>query len=196
MILETEFDVKERILKTATSLFKQYGFSKVTVEDIISNLKISKKTVYKHFKCKKDILASMIKREQMDLNRATQKILDDPSKNLRQKLKAMVALHQNKQFTDIQFLLDLKNKFPDVYNELEEFRRQQIPKNIEKIIAIGIQENEIKSNINKQFIGLICVGACDAIFKPEVLINLPFSLSEAVDELINAVFFGILKRNE
>lgn len=197
MILEpSELDTKERILKVATSLFKQHGFSKVTVDDIISNLKISKKTVYKYFQSKKQILSAIIKREHSILNAETQKILDNPNTSLREKLRCLVDIHQGKQLSEVQFLLDLKNKFPDIYNELEDFRRKQIPKNIQKIIEIGIQENEIKPNINKELIGLICVGAAEAIFKPEILINLPFSLSEAIDELVNTIFFGIFIRKE
>ncbi|MCB1194156.1 MAG: TetR/AcrR family transcriptional regulator [Leptospiraceae bacterium] len=197
MVLEpSEFDTKERILKVAASLFKQLGFSKVTIDDIISNLKISKKTVYKYFKSKKQIMSAIIKNERLMINAEIQNIIDDQTISIKEKLKNIVDLHQDKQSADVNFLYDLKNKFPDIYNEHREYKRKQLPKNIEKIIEIGIQKKEIDSNINKEFIGLLCLGAAEAILRPEVLRTLPFNVSEAIDEIFNTIFFGIFIRKE
>ncbi|MAD97473.1 MAG: TetR family transcriptional regulator [Flavobacteriaceae bacterium] len=46
----------ERILQKATELFITLGFKSVTMDDIASNLGISKKTLYKHFSNKTELV--------------------------------------------------------------------------------------------------------------------------------------------
>ena len=47
---------KEKILKTASDVFFSRGFYKIPVDDIASLLKMSKKTIYKHFATKEDLV--------------------------------------------------------------------------------------------------------------------------------------------
>ena len=44
--------MKDKILETAADMFLSYGFKSVTMDDIASEMAISKKTIYVHFKNK------------------------------------------------------------------------------------------------------------------------------------------------
>ena len=48
--------MKEIILNKAVDLFLQYGFKSVTMDDIATDLAISKKTIYKYFSHKLDLI--------------------------------------------------------------------------------------------------------------------------------------------
>jgi AcrR family transcriptional regulator len=50
--------MKEKILDVAAKLIQQYGLKKFTVDEIASQLKISKKTIYKYFESKDDLIRS------------------------------------------------------------------------------------------------------------------------------------------
>ena len=52
--------MKETILKKAGEIFLKYGFKSVTMDDIANDLGISKKTIYKHFKNKVELVDSTI----------------------------------------------------------------------------------------------------------------------------------------
>jgi len=45
--------MKEQIVKQAISLFLQYGFKSVTMDEIAQHMHISKKTIYAIFQIKK-----------------------------------------------------------------------------------------------------------------------------------------------
>src|ERR1039457_3209774 len=47
---------REKILKTASDVFFTRGFYKIPVDDIASLLKMSKKTIYKYFATKEDLV--------------------------------------------------------------------------------------------------------------------------------------------
>lgn len=51
---------KERILKSAYNLFYREGFSRVSVDAIAAHAKLTKRTVYYHFKSKDDIVAAAL----------------------------------------------------------------------------------------------------------------------------------------
>ena len=53
-------DTKGRILKSAYSLFRQQGFTRVSVDAIAERAGVTKRTVYYHFKSKDDIVAEVL----------------------------------------------------------------------------------------------------------------------------------------
>jgi len=53
--METEKSKKDQIVKTFEKHFKHFGFKKTSVDDIASELKMSKKTIYKFFSSKEKI---------------------------------------------------------------------------------------------------------------------------------------------
>lgn len=55
-------DTKERILRTSLRLFAKRGYDAVSVSDIAGELGVTKGALYRHFKNKRDILDSIIKR--------------------------------------------------------------------------------------------------------------------------------------
>ncbi|MCD7794822.1 MAG: TetR/AcrR family transcriptional regulator [Alistipes sp.] len=48
--------MKERIINCSIELFGRYGIKGVTMDAIASELRISKRTIYEHFTCKKQLL--------------------------------------------------------------------------------------------------------------------------------------------
>ena len=51
-MVPNENELKQSIVDLAYKKFSQHGFKKVTMDEIASELAISKKTVYKHFESK------------------------------------------------------------------------------------------------------------------------------------------------
>lgn len=53
-------DVRRLILETARKKFLHFGLKKTTIEEISHELKISKKTLYEHFRSKQDIWNELV----------------------------------------------------------------------------------------------------------------------------------------
>jgi AcrR family transcriptional regulator len=47
---------KQKIAEFALSHYRQHGFSKVPMDDIASGLRISKKTIYKYYSSKEELV--------------------------------------------------------------------------------------------------------------------------------------------
>jgi AcrR family transcriptional regulator len=56
-------DIKNNILDKAKERLDRFGFKKTTMDEISRDCKISKKTIYEHFKDKEDMFISLLTRE-------------------------------------------------------------------------------------------------------------------------------------
>ena len=56
-------DKKQEIIETAKTVFRQYGLSKTTLEDIASRMGMKKNSLYYYFKSKNDLVIDVLKSE-------------------------------------------------------------------------------------------------------------------------------------
>lgn len=83
---------KAEILDAAEKLFNEKGYSKTTMEDILSLTGIAKGTLYYHFKGKEDILLAMIDREIEQREQSMRQIADDKTICAAEKLYRVIRL--------------------------------------------------------------------------------------------------------
>ncbi len=84
-----EFESKQQIMKAASELFKKYGFSKTTIDEIAESARKSKTTIYQMFKNKEEILEEVLVTEGHDLiNFVISKV--NKEKNSRSELSAYI----------------------------------------------------------------------------------------------------------
>ncbi len=51
-----DIEIKDRILSRAEEMFLKFGYSKVTMDEIAANIGMSKKTLYKFFPSKEELV--------------------------------------------------------------------------------------------------------------------------------------------
>jgi len=90
------------ILRTAENLFMQFGFGRVTVEEICREAKVSKVTFYKYFPNKLAVLEDYLT-SRLKLGFKTFQRISEADASLQEKMQAMVAMKQSavSQFTPV-----------------------------------------------------------------------------------------------
>ncbi|SDX70339.1 transcriptional regulator, TetR family [Lutibacter oricola] len=147
--------MKETILDKTGEIFLKFGFKSVTMDDIANDLGISKKTLYKHFKNKEDLV--------------DQAIISFHEKCL-EKINCICAIGHNAieenfevkkifkdllQTSDESPMFQLKKYYPKTYDkvmvkEFEEFQAC-IVRNIENGINEGLYRKNIKKSVVSRF---------------------------------------------
>jgi AcrR family transcriptional regulator len=56
-------DKVQNILDHVSKLYHRYGIKSITMDDVARNLGISKKTLYEHFRDKKDLVGQVLQSE-------------------------------------------------------------------------------------------------------------------------------------
>lgn len=88
-----KIDVREAVMDSADKLFARYGYKKTTVEDIASDMRISRATLYLHFHSKEEIALCWIGRFNAGLQVELRTIANeacDPVNRLKHMLVARV----------------------------------------------------------------------------------------------------------
>ena len=125
----------EQILNAAKKLFTNYGFKKVSMDEIASEAGVTKKTVYTYFSSKEELLKYCIKEELQNMK----KIIENVESK---KLDFMETVHQV-----IYNLLKYKKncKFLKMlFKESEILKNEQLKENLK------IVDKEIQNYIRKQ----------------------------------------------
>lgn len=134
-----EKNTKERILEEALKLFAQSGYMGTSMNDIATNLGVTKAALYKHYKSKQEILDSIVeKMNQMDKERV--KKYDMPEGNMEEVVKSYqeTAIDKIKEFTKVQFLHWTQEEFPCCFRKmltLEQYRDPELSRLYQKYLA-------------------------------------------------------------
>ena len=182
---------KEKILEIARQKFFQDGFVKTSIDEIAREYHISKKTIYKHFKSKDDLLTGVVK----DFTgRVTNTIIEimKSKKNSIEKLIDVLDLIQNsiRQFS-LRYIDDIQKHKPKLWNYIEKFRKE----NLEKIVYQTIEEGKkegLFNDVNPDIVFRIFYGAVRNVISPDFLITSSISRDEAIDETFEILLNGVL----
>jgi len=134
------------ITKKASKLFHRYGIKSVSMDDIARELSISKKTLYKLFKDKKDLVSKV-------LTCPNNNDLDDVSfdKNLNAIEKHIQTYEKIISFLselNPSFEYDLKKYYPKLYREAFKRRRSFIYDSMHRTLAQGVKEGFFRSDMD------------------------------------------------
>lgn len=135
---------KEQIIQTAAKLFKEKGYSAVTMRDLAKAMGIRAASLYNHINSKQDILKDIIislaeefTEGMRDIQRANLNCLD--------KLKLIVALHVDITSRNTYGMASLNNDWMHLEEQLDYYLelRYKYEDNFRDILKEGIANNEI-----------------------------------------------------
>jgi AcrR family transcriptional regulator len=146
-------DRKTEIINCAAQLFKEKGYSAVTMRDIAQEMDIKAASLYNHIKSKQEILVLIIIKIAEEFTTVMNEIVTSNQSSL-QKIQKVIQLHIDITIRDRDSLACLNNDWMHLTDsELAYFikMREDYEDNFGQIIKTGIKNNEIK-NLNPDVI--------------------------------------------
>lgn len=185
-------DNKEKILEATIKVFNRKGL-KFTMDDIASELSMSKKTIYTVFRDKESMFFAMVDYCFDKIKESENEILSDDSLSTVEKIRGVLAvLPSGYKDVDFRQLYTLKDKYPNTYSRVEE----RLETGWEKTIALinqGIEEGSIRP-VNVNLLKSMLEATIEQFFQRDVLIRNQISYAEALEEVVNILVDGIVKR--
>jgi TetR/AcrR family transcriptional regulator, cholesterol catabolism regulator len=190
--MNNEEDIKKRIITHAEEIFNKYGCSKVTMEEIAQDLRISKKTLYKHFPNKEHVLKAIIHSNKCSVNSFIEPLLADKSMEFIEKLKLfMKFIAKQSSKMDNPLIVDLMKSHPEMWCDIQEFRSKKAHSNLSRLMQQGIKSGIFRKDIHAEVMVLGYVGAIHNLITPDVLATLPISADQVFKEIVKILFEGI-----
>jgi AcrR family transcriptional regulator len=138
---------KEEIVIVAAKLFKEKGYSAVSMRDIAQQMDIKAASLYNHIKSKQEILSSLVLHVAREFTNSTQTITSQDGTAL-QRLKKLIEVHIDITLHHADAIAALNNDWMHLDGQdLLDFiaMRDQYEENFRSIIKQGIQTQQIKA---------------------------------------------------
>jgi hypothetical protein len=187
-----EIEIKQKILLKADEMFRQYGFSKVTIEEISAELGISKKTLYKHFDNKEHILKEIVRTTKCEVDQFIEELMNDKELPFIEKLRRfMNFIAKQAKKLDGTMVHDLMKTHPEVWKDIDEFRTKHAYKNLSLLIKEGVADGIFRNDVNTDVVVLTYVASIHTLINPENISKLPLSADQAFRDILKILFEGI-----
>lgn len=152
--------MKESILNSVRKHILKAGFKGFTIDDICNELKISKKTIYKHFDSKDEMIAKIIDAHVETDRSNTLKALEGQG-SIQDKLQSVILCYYDYSIP-LKLVDELKSCFPNEWSKIEELFqfKQEL---FRKLIRQGMEEGCISSATNIDMLMLVIQKTIPAI---------------------------------
>lgn len=182
--------LKEQVIKEARRLFFMYGFRKVSMDEIASACKMSKKTIYQVYPSKDELIRDCVDRITELKVSGIHRILDSSS-SVSEGLKGMFEIFSSLNQDVSEAMMRDMSYFPDVWNMIEE-RRLTVFSRMGYIIEQGKIDGSIKSDLNVDLFLRIFMGIMQRFANPAMFAELNIRPSEFIEQMKMVIFEGIL----
>ncbi len=182
--------MNERILEGALNVFKKKG-PKFTMDDIASELKMSKKTIYTVFNDKNELMCDMVDYAFDLIKAAEDKIYNDDSLSTTDKIRGILAvLPENYYGFDFGAMQQLGEKYPMAYAKLTSRIENGWEKTYE-LIKTGTEEGNVKL-VNYEIFKLVYESSVERLLMGDFLKNNKIDYPTALKLIVDVMIDGII----
>jgi len=190
--MTTELELRDVILEHARNEFLARGFSKVTVDEIASHLGISKKTLYKSYPSKEELLRASLHSMMRSAGWELERIVSSDKPLVEKLATAMMTMGTYLSKVRKESVVDLQRSAPTIWKELDKFRKDHIVSRLVAMVTQAKSENILRPDVHEEVVVQMLTNSIQGIINPEVLIAHSFSAEQATRSIVTVIFQGAL----
>jgi AcrR family transcriptional regulator len=190
--MTTELELRDVILEHARNEFLARGFSKVTVDEIASQLGISKKTLYKSYPSKEELLRASLHSMMRSAGWELERIVSSDKPLVEKLAIAMMTMGTYLSRVRKESIIDLQRSAPTIWKELDKFRKDHIVSRLVAMVTQAKSENILRPDVQEEVVVQMLVNSIQGIVNPEVLAVHAFSAEQAIRSIVTVIFQGAL----
>lgn len=183
--------MKDKILQLARQRFFREGFHKIKMDELATELRISKKTIYKYFPSKEALISEMVDTLLEHVNSVHDEILQKNLNSVEKFTEFGKFIVHNLLTVNNNMLNDLRIHAPHLWERIDKFREERLLKNFSVILEQGKKEGYIK-NIPNQIITTAFISAVRGVINPDFILTNNFSMKTAGLLTLTILVDGIL----
>lgn len=163
------------------------------MDEIAALQGISKKTIYKFFPNKRALIAAAIEETMSEAAARVSSVADDPGRPFLDRLREILRV-VSRQLGELgeTLIKDLYYHEPELWERIDQFRREHIFSIIARLFEEGMREGFIRSDTHGSLVPLLFINALSSVMTPAQFVNLPLAPAELFEAFIRILFEGIL----
>lgn len=186
-------EIAERIVLAARAHFFAHGFRSVTMDDLAAELGMSKKTLYAQFPSKTELLKAVLLAKFRSIETDLDAVMACSAKDASAALHQLLACMQ-RHTEEIQppFVRDIRRESPELFELVEERRRDLIQRYFGRIFDQGRRAGIIRKDISSELIVEILLGAVQAVMNPAKIEHLGLEPKTGYGAIVSVILNGAM----
>ena len=185
-------EINDRIKRKADELFRRYGVKSVTMDEIASQLGVSKKTIYQSFADKNQLVDEVIV-DMLGLQRSfCMESMTNAENAVHEVFLTMESMEKLFMNMNPSFVFDVERGNPSTYKKFLDFKYNFILGIMKKNIIRGKEEGLYRENLNEDLIAKFRLETMMLPFNEEVFPRDQFPLIALHQELIEYNLYGMV----
>ena len=185
-------DSKKRIAEKVRELYNEYGIRSVTMDDVVRELGISKKTLYKYFTDKSELISYALDFDSQERRKEYNRAREGASNAIEELLKYYdLQLKMIKQHNP-SLAYDLKKYYPEVHNKFLERKRKAIYESVLANLVKGKAEGLYREELNEEIISKLNLMRVEAFINTGIFNNEEIMTKSFFREVFTYHMYGIV----
>jgi AcrR family transcriptional regulator len=181
---------RDRVLDTGLEKFRKFGIRRVTMDEIARDLRISKKTLYRHFPDKESLVRACIERITGAVMPAVAEALGRDGPPMERIVVAWRGFATLPRLLSAELIADVQADYPHIWKEIDA-RRHEVIGRFEKLIADGVRSGDIRPEVHPKVVMRLILAVVEQVMVPDVLARGEFTPAEAVGTIITVFSRGM-----
>ena len=187
-----DIEIKTRILNHAAEKYYALGISKVSIDEIASELAMSKKTLYEFFPSKRALLAAVVQLIGIRMEKEFEQLRSSGMSIERKVIDSILVIGDVFGKISPQFILDLQRFEPELWKQIEEIRHRQAGMYLGELFEEAKQKNIFRKDVDAKLFYLAYVTSIRNIVNSKSLSENSFSAQEASGGILKLLIDGAL----
>jgi len=183
--------MKQKIIEKANDMFLSFGFKSVTMDDLASEMGISKKTIYANFKNKTKLVEATTDHLFCIISDGIDAILEEGKEPIEElfAIKAFVMYHLKDEKTSPQY--QLQKYYPKIHNNLKVKQFETMQECVKENLERGIKKGVFRDTIDIEIISRLYFMGMIGIKDQEMFPNQSFPVSKLMTDYLEYHVRGI-----
>ncbi len=185
-------EIKDRIKQKADELYRRYGIKSVTMDEIASQLGVSKKTIYHSFSDKNELVDAVIV-DMLNYNmECCQKDKAKAQNAIEEVYLAMEMLEVMFENMNPSILFDIERNHPATYEKFKKHKYKYLFQVVKDNIERGKKEELYRPEIDADVVAIIRLETMMMPFNEDLFPKNKHSLVFLEQQLIEYYLFGLV----
>jgi AcrR family transcriptional regulator len=184
-------DELKNILSKVRELYTKYGIKSITMDDVATELGISKKTIYQYITDKDDLVGKFVENEISQRREEICKCFKTGFNSIEEMFE--ISIFMNKIIRDQNPTTDhdLKKYYPHHYQKMAKIRREETLKYISENLKKGKAEGLYRDEVDSEIIARLYISRVESIHLNDLFSIEEFTSLKLFIELLSYHIRGI-----
>ena len=187
--------MENRILFKARELMTRHGVKHVTMDDLASQLGISKKTIYQFYKDKDSLVMAVINFELEEQVLKCQKTQDIAENAVHEMFMILEDIQQMFKNMNPMTMTELHKYYPEAFARIQNHKDEFMHCIIKTNLIKGIEQGVYRKEIDPEILSIYRLETSFVPFNPQLYPFSKFDIAKVTVQIIENFIYGVMSIN-